>query len=264
MTLSAQLPPVFKGRAQILHPIRIDLPAGQVLGVIGPNGAGKSTLLRSLAGGGHARWAGQDLVPAQVAYLPQAYHMNARLSVLETVLLGRREALGWRVTPQDLAAASAVLAELGLGHLEARSMDRLSGGQQQMVLVAQRLLRAPRLLVLDEPTSALDLHHQLVILRQLKTYARSRQAAAVMALHDLTLAARFCDRLLLVKDGRQIAQGPTADVLSEQRIGACWNVSVEVLLAQDGCPVIIPHEPGAGSWPRRSGTAASAPPAQSA
>ena len=244
MTLTASLPAVFKGRNQILHPMEIAVPAGQVLGVIGPNGAGKSTLLRSLAGIDrlHADWNGVPLTPDQIGYLPQGFQMNARLSVLEAVLLGKREALGWRIASTDLEAASNVLSDLGLSHLEDRSMDRLSGGQQQMVLVAQRLLRAPRILILDEPTSALDLHHQLVILRHLKTYTQSRQAATIMALHDLTLAGRFCDRLLVLKDGATVAFGQTEDVLSRQCIAECWNVSVEVMQAKDGCPVIVPHE----------------------
>ncbi len=242
--LGADLPSVFMGRTQILHPVQIVVPAGQVLGVIGPNGAGKSTLLRSLAGldKPHAKWNGMPLPREQIGFMPQAFQMNARLSVLEAVLLGRREALGWRVAQADLEEAAHVLSYLGLSHLEGRSMDRLSGGQQQMVLVAQRVLRAPRLLVLDEPTSALDLHHQLLILRHLRTYAQTRQAVAVMALHDLTLAARFCDRLLLLKDGKEVMSGPTAEVLSEHRIDDCWTVSVEVLQARDGCKVIVPHE----------------------
>lgn len=246
MTLSANLPAAFKGRTQILHPLQIEVPAGKVLGVIGPNGAGKSTLLRSLAGIEklHAHWNGVTLPRDQIGYMPQAFQTNVRLSVLEAVLLGKREALGWRVAPADLDAAARVLSELGLSHLEDRNVDRLSGGQQQMICVAQRLLRAPRLLILDEPTSALDLHHQLVILRHLKTDTQNRQAATIMALHDLTLAGRFCDQLLVLKNGKVVAFGPKHDVLSEQRVAECWNVSVEVMQARDGCPVIVPHEHG--------------------
>lgn len=248
MTLTANLPAVFKGRSQILHPTEIVVPAGQVLGVIGPNGAGKSTLLRSLAGIDrlHADWNGVPLPRDQIGYMPQGFQMNVRLSVLEAVLLGKREALGWRMAPGDLEAASNVLLDLGLSHLEDRSMDRLSGGQQQMVLVAQRLLRAPRLLVLDEPTSALDIHHQLVILRHLKTYTQERPATTIMALHDLTLAGRFCDSLLVLKDGKALAFGPPGDVMSRPCIAECWNVAVELMQAKDGCPVIVPHEHGFG------------------
>ena len=111
-----------------------------------------------------------------------------------------------------------------------------------MVLLAQRILRAPRLLILDEPTSALDLHHQLLVLRHLKTYAQTRQAVIVLALHDLSLAARFCDELIMLKDGREVISGPTADVLSKQSIDDCWTVSVELLHARDGYKVIVPHE----------------------
>ena len=120
MTLTANLPSVFKDRVQILHPVQMVVPAGLVLGVIGPNGAGKSTLLRSLAGIDrlHAKWSGQQLSQEQIGYMPQAFQMNARLSVLEVVLLGRREALGWRVTAANLDAARTVLFDLGLTHLE--------------------------------------------------------------------------------------------------------------------------------------------------
>ena len=254
MTLTATLPSVFKGRTQILHPMSVIVPAGQVLGVIGPNGAGKSTLLRCIAGIDELRaeWNGLPLPRNQIGYMPQAFQMNARLSVLEAVLLGKREALGWRVDPADLDAAAKVLSGLGLSYLEGRSMDQLSGGQQQMVLAAQRLLRAPRLLILDEPTSALDLHHQLVILRHLKTYTQTTQAATIMALHDLTLAGRFCDQLLVLKDGKAVAFGPTKAVLSGNRIAECWNVSVEVIQAKDGCPVIVPHEHGLAVGKRTS------------
>lgn len=254
MTLSANVSPVFKGRTQILHPMTVTVPAGQVLGVIGPNGAGKSTLLRSLAGidKPYALWNGLTLSRDQIGYMPQAFQMNARLSVLEAVLLGKREALGWCIARADLEAAAKVLSGLGLSHLHGRSMDRLSGGQQQMVLVAQRLLRAPRLLILDEPTSALDLHHQLVVLRHLKTYTLNRQAATIMALHDLTLAGRFCDQLLVLKDGKAVTFGPTKAVLSGNRIAECWNVSVEVIQAKDGCPVIVPHEHGLAVGKRTS------------
>ncbi|EEW24296.1 ABC transporter ATP-binding protein [Rhodobacter ferrooxidans] len=243
MSLTADLPPVFKGRSQILQPMQIAVPAGQVLGVIGPNGAGKSTLLRSLAGIDvlHARWNGQPLSHRQIGYMPQAFQMNARLSVLEAVLLGKREALGWRIATADLEAAGAVLADLGLAHLEGRSMDRLSGGQQQMVLLAQRILRAPRLLVLDEPTSALDLHHQLVILRHLKSYAQDKGAVVALALHDLTLAARFCDRLLLIDKGQRLVIGDNETVLTSRQITESWNITPELLRARDGFCVIVPH-----------------------
>ena len=241
--LTAEIPAIIRGGVQILAPLSVVAHPGAVLGVIGPNGAGKSTALRALAGlqGPCAKWNGTPLPQPQIGYLPQVFHLDARLSVLEVVLLGKRESLGWRVASTDLRAAQAVLAGLNLSHLAARQIESLSGGQQQMVLLAQRLLRAPRLMVLDEPTSALDLHHQLAILRHLQAYARRTQSVIVMALHDLTLAARFCDQLILLRHGTQVAAGATDDVLTSPAISDCWQITAEILHSMDGCKVIVPH-----------------------
>jgi iron complex transport system ATP-binding protein len=245
MTLLASLPDIRRGGVTILHALRITAAPGEMLGVIGPNGAGKSTLLGSLAGIGAERaqvdWQGNPLPLSGIGYLPQAFRIEAGLSVLECVLLGRREVLGWRIGRAEIAAAETVLAEVGLAHLAQRAIDTLSGGQQQMVLLAQRLLRAPALMVLDEPTSALDLHHQLAILRRTQAFARDRGAVVVMALHDLTLAARFCDRLILLKRGRVVGTGAPGAVLSADSIADCWQITPEILWTRDAAPVIVPH-----------------------
>lgn len=243
--LQAEIPEINKGAKRLLGAIRFEAEAGQIWGVIGPNGAGKSTLLRCLAGVGHPAaallWHGKALPAARIGYLPQAFHISTGLSVLECVLLGRRETLGWRVAQRSLAAAGAMLDRLHLGHLAHRSMDSLSGGQQQMVLLAQRLLRAPDLMLLDEPTSALDLHHQLHILEHLRDHTRSTGSVIVMALHDLTLAARFCDRLLLLNGGTVVSRGAVEVVLTDHTIRHCWQIRPEILTASDGYPVIVPH-----------------------
>ena len=242
--LTATIGEVRKGRVTVLQPLRLTAAPGQILGVIGPNGAGKSTLLRQLAGIGGAgatQWSGEALAARQIGFMPQAFQVSARLSVLECVLLGRREGLGWRVAAPDLAASAAALAALGLEWLADRPLESLSGGQQQMVLLAQRLVRKPRLLVLDEPTSALDLHHQLAVLGQLRTYAQSQDAIVVMALHDLTMAARFCDRLALIQSGHLLACGPPCNLLTSEAIREGWQVEPEVLQSRDGGQVIVPH-----------------------
>lgn len=243
--LAAAVPKVRKGRKLILQAMQIEAAAGEVIGVVGPNGAGKSTLLRSLAGvdatAAQSRWRSARLMPAQIGYMPQAFHAPARLSVLECVLLGRRERLGWRVSRLDLSASTEALARLGMEALAERSLESLSGGQQQMVFLAQRLVRQPTLMILDEPTSALDLRHQLAILEQLRAYAREHSAVVIMALHDLALAARYCDRLALMHDGHLVAMGPPPAILTAQKISRCWGIAPEILHSREGIPVIVPH-----------------------
>lgn len=236
---------VRRGRALVLPPLSATMAGGALVGVVGPNGAGKSTLLMAVAGllahAGKVRWHGAPLNRRDIGFMPQAFAVRANLSVLECVLLGRREALGWLVAGAELEGAEAMLARLGLTHLSERPMTALSGGQQQLVLLAQRLSRNPQVLILDEPTSALDLHHQLEVLRHLQSHARSTGGLVLTALHDLTLAARFCDQLLLFAGGALIGQGTPAEVLTEARVGETYRISPEILQARDHCPVIVPH-----------------------
>ena len=236
---------VQRGRRQVLAPVDTVLPTADMIGVIGPNGAGKSTLLQAISGllphTGH--WQLGDRTPAreEIGFLPQAYAVKASLTVEECVLLGRREGLGWRVPPGARHAADAVLARCGIAHLAGERMDRLSGGQQQLALIAQRLYRAPRLLILDEPTSALDLGHQIEVLTLLGDHAAATGTTILLALHDLTLAARFCRSLILLSDGRLRAAGMAGAVLSEPAIRASYRVAPEFLTSRSGHKVVVPH-----------------------
>ncbi|WP_145106741.1 ABC transporter ATP-binding protein [Cereibacter sediminicola] len=245
MTLVLSDLSVWRGRRQVLAPVNLCLPRGCVAGVVGPNGAGKSTLLSAVAGllpaGGSVRWQERALSPQEVGFLPQAFAVRSRLTVLECLLLGLREGLGWRIRPEQVSAAERMLARLGLAPLANRPMEALSGGQQQLVLLAQRLLRRPVLLILDEPTSALDLHHQLQVLRHVRDHAEETGGVVLVAIHDLTMAARFCDRLLLVEDGHLSAAGPPAQVLNEAQVARVWRIGAEILTSREGRPVIVPH-----------------------
>lgn len=225
----------------------LDLPLHGIVGILGPNGAGKSTLLRALAG--IARHSGEKSLdgswpsPEDIGFLPQDFTVNAALSVSECVLLGRREQLGWRVTDKDRLIVNDALARFGLTHLAERPMTSLSGGQQQLVLLAQRLSRAPRLLILDEPTSALDLRHQINVLSYLRDF-HSDHRLIIVALHDLTLAGRFSDALVLIENGRLHAQGLPSEILSPEMLDPVYEISSECLQDRSGAPVVVPHMAG--------------------
>ena len=225
------------GRKQILKDVSVStVHGGEFVGLIGPNASGKSTLFKSIAGavkstGGTITLDGRDLRHASrgqrskvVAYMPQSYGCNAVLTVFECVLLALKQTTGWRVKDSDLQQVSSVLQALGLSHLADRGISKLSGGQAQMVSVAQTLVREPRLVLLDEPTSALDLHHQLSILSTIRSFMQDKHMIVVAALHDLNLAAQFCDRLVLIKEGEVLADGKPADVLSLNAIDDTYRV----------------------------------------
>ncbi|SOH93784.1 iron complex transport system ATP-binding protein [Monaibacterium marinum] len=225
------------GRHVVLRDITIpDIAAGDFVGVIGPNASGKSTMFKTLAGllrpkGGSIHLDDTDLADLRrrdraraVAYMPQAYGCNAILTVFESVLLALKQTTGWRVQDDNLDRVSETLAALRLSHLSERGISDLSGGQAQMVAVAQTMVRSPRVVLLDEPTSALDLHHQLSILGSVRDEMRRRGTIVMAALHDLNLAAQFCDRLVLINSGEILADGTPAEVLALPEIGKTYGV----------------------------------------
>ncbi len=213
----------------VLCGIDLRLEPGEMVALIGPNGAGKSTLLR-LAGGvlrpsaGSATLLNRDLagmrpreVAQQVAVVPQEGPIPVGLVVREMVGLGRtpyaRLLLG--STAHDREMVDWALAAAGVGELAARFVDELSGGERQRVILARALAQEPRLLLLDEPTANLDLHHQVAMLELVRGLTRERGLAVLAAVHDLQLAALYCDRVALMHAGRVVSQGPPEAVLTE-------------------------------------------------
>ena len=218
---------------------------GEVLAVLGANGSGKSSLLRALAGlVGHAgtiAWDGNAAPPpGTIGYMPQDNAARAALTAFEVVLLGRMRSLAWRVATADLDAASAALAELDIAELAPRRIGELSGGQRQLVFLAQVLAGNPRVLLLDEPTSALDIAHQLQVLGLLREATRRRGLTTLAVLHDLNAAARFADRVALLHDGRVAASGPPQAVLTEATLRRAFGVEVAIMPGPDGKPVVVP------------------------
>ena len=229
------------GARTVLNDVSVPrIDPGAFVGVIGPNASGKSTLLKTLAGlvkpaAGTVHLGGDDIArlsrrerARRVAYMPQAFGCNALLTVFESVLLALKQTTGWRVRPENLDQVAATLAALGLGELSGRGIAGLSGGQAQMVAVAQTLVRAPDVILLDEPTSALDLHHQLSVLSAVRREAARRRQVVMAALHDLNLAAKFCDRLVMIRAGQTVADGNPEDVLASPEIGRAYRVETNL------------------------------------
>lgn len=227
------------------------LEAGTVTALIGPNAAGKTTLLKCMAGllpcggtvaldGAEVRKLPLDRLTHQVVYLPQETVVPGVLTVFESVLLARQRTASWRVGDADLADVTDVLARLELQHLAKRYLNELSGGQRQMVSIAQALVRRPRVLLLDEPTSSLDLQHTLEVLHLVRRLAAEADTAVVVAVHDLNLAARFTDRVAVLAGGRVLAHGTPQQVLTPDLLRHVYGVEALVHAAHDGVPQITP------------------------
>jgi len=229
------------GTFQALDGVSLGVRSGELLGVIGPNGSGKSSLARAIAGmQAHSGRITLGATAARVGYMPQDISGRAALTVLEVVLLGRLRRLGLSVTPEHLAAVEAVLSELDLNHLAHRNLSDLSGGQRQLVFLAQALASDPTILLLDEPTSALDIRHQLEVLSIIARLTRERSLASIVILHDLNAAARYCDRIAALDRGRLAAVGAPGAVLTPALLGRVFGVEAIVATDPSGAVMVSP------------------------
>lgn len=219
-----------------------DIRGGVLTALVGPNAAGKSTLFRRIAGqlggGGRVILTGAD--DGQLRYMPQDTGMNAALSVYETVILALKQGRGgWRLTAAELAAADAVLARLKIAPLAQRQLAELSGGQRQLVSIAQTLVSRPRIVLMDEPTSALDLLRQYEVLDTLRGYAAETGAVVILALHDLNQVLRCCALTIALSPGRIEAVGPTLKVLRPDLIARLYGIESRVETCSRGFPMLI-------------------------
>ncbi|OSI15753.1 ABC transporter ATP-binding protein [Neisseria dumasiana] len=242
---------VKRGAFTVADRINLTLEAGKTYTVLGPNGAGKSSLLKTVFGevpySGRIAYGSEvlDKVRLQnwrkrIGYMPQDTNVEASLTALEVVLLGRMDALHMHIGDDMLAEAAGVMAQLGIAHLAHRDVMRLSGGQRQLVMFAQVLLKKPEILMLDEPVSALDMHHQINLLEHVCRHTRENGLITLMVLHDLSLAAQFSDGLILLGEGKVQGQGSPAEVLQVEPLSRLYRVNVELLYDSKGSPVIRP------------------------
>ena len=241
---------------QVVADVGFALEEGEWLGLIGPNGAGKTTLLRAVAGlvpytgsirieGDEVSGLGRRAAARRVAVVPQIPVIPPDASVLEYVVLGRTPHLGYTGTPgpRDVVAARSALARLDGAHLVDRRLGSLSGGERQRAVLARAVAQDASLLLLDEPTSALDIGAQQQVLELVASLRASRSLTVLSAMHDLTHAGQYADRLLLMDGGREQASGPPPDVLSEQLIARHFGASVRVVADEETGIAVVPLRP---------------------
>lgn len=231
------------GDQPVLHGVSFAVPRGQILGLLGPNGSGKTTLLRIMAGTlapqqGRVRIDGADVTAMsrreaarRIAVVPQETHTTFDFTVEDIVLMGRYPHLGAFALegPDDRAIARDALTATGTLALAGRMFGTLSGGEKQRVVIAGALAQASQILLLDEPTASLDLGYQLDIGSLLTTLNRGRGTTMVVCTHDLGFAASLCSTLVLMRQGRVLAHGATADVLTSPNVSALYGVDADIV-----------------------------------
>jgi iron complex transport system ATP-binding protein len=229
--------------------------SGEWVGVIGPNGAGKSSLLKAIAGlvpsAGRIAVGGEalaDLEPRRraqlIAYVAQDPLIPDDMSVFEYVLLGRTPYVGYfgSESAHDRRVAASVIDRLRLGEFAQRLLGSLSGGERQRVVIARALAQEAPILLLDEPTSALDIGHQQQALELVAELREHGGLTVISAMHDLTLAGIYTDRLVMLDAGRIVAAGSASDVLTAERLGEVFHVCVSVEIdPDDGAVVVVPR-----------------------
>lgn len=230
------------GGRPVLQDVSIEIRSGEVLGLVGPNGAGKTSLLRVLAGLLRPE-RGQVTAPAgagAIGYLPQQGEVHWPVTVRHLVSLGRLPHLPPFARPgaADAARIDAALAATAVEHLAERPMTDISGGERARVHLARVLAGTPRLLLADEPVAGLDPRHQLEVMALFRRQAGEGRGV-VMVVHDLALAARFCDRVVLLDRGRLAADGAPAAVLTPKRIADVYGVD-SVTVTVDGQALVLP------------------------
>lgn len=240
----------YRGCPKLLKDISFHLEKGKFLAILGNNGAGKSTLLKCFnhifpADSGKVMLDGTDLlalshreVAKRVAFVSQSVP-STQMTVRDVVMLGRRPYMRWGFTEKDDQIVREVMERLDLtGEIQGRFLNQLSGGEQQKVMLARALAQQPQVLLLDEPTSSLDIRNQYQVLKIVQDICRKDEISAIMVIHDLNLALRFCDRFLLMRQGRIYRYGDLS-VLDSAALNDVYGVDAKVVEIEGHYSVLV-------------------------
>lgn len=237
------------GQSPVLYDICANIEGAQLISVIGHNGSGKTSLLKAIAGLIHHQGEvsvmedGHEIASSAIRYVPQLSGTSSTLTVFEMVLLGLVKSLSWRVTQEIFDKVDATLHALEIDRLAHTAVNRLSGGQRQLVFLAQAFVSDPKVLLLDEPTSALDLRHQLIVMNAVREYTQKKKAITLVIMHDLLTAARFSQQILLLEKGTLSILDEPELVLQAQRLERIYNVSVSIEKTASDFLNVVPIKP---------------------
>jgi iron complex transport system ATP-binding protein len=237
---------------QVLKDVDMEVKLGEMLSIVGPNGSGKSTLLKCinrilktqqntvLIDGEDTSKMNLRELSKLMGYVPQSSANTFPFTVFDIVLMGRKPYIHWSLSERDTEIVAEMLDFIGIGELAMRHYNELSGGEQQKVIIARALAQQPQILLLDEPTNSLDIKHQLEILCILKSLAKTKHCSVIVAMHDLNLASRFSDRMLMLKQGCIFTVGTPDAVLTEENIESVYGVKTQVTNSVLGRPQVTP------------------------
>lgn len=239
----------YHGGGEVLKDVNFTLEQGQFLAILGNNGVGKSTLLKCLnkilkADSGELLLDGESIlqmsnhqVSRRIAFVSQTVP-NTQMTVHDVVMLGRRPYMKWGFTEKDHQIVHSAMERLNLESLRGRFLNQLSGGERQKVMLARALAQQPKLLLLDEPTSSLDIHNQYQVLEIVRELCHHDGLTAVVVIHDLNLALRFCDRFLLLRQGQVYAKGDYR-VLTPEALKAVYQIDGRVVEVENQKMVLV-------------------------
>lgn len=235
----------------VLTGVNLDLDETEIMCIVGPNGSGKSTLVKCIEGlqppkAGKVYFDGVDSselsrldIARLIGYVPQSSNQLFSSTVFDTVMMGRKPHYSWRCSDEDIDIVADVLQLMELDDLAMNEYNNLSGGQQQRVLIARALAQQPQLLLLDEPTSALDIAHQLEVMEIIHDLVHRRNIAVLMVIHDLNLASRYADSILMLHGGVVFADGTADETLTEKNIASVYGVEANIH-SHDGILSVTP------------------------